>query len=273
MNPIAIMQGRLSAPRDRMQSFPWGEWEREFEHAQALGMDGIEWLFEYDRWEENPILSSAGRGSTRTLIAQTGVSVSSVCATYFMAKPLFQLDEEARRQSINILSELIVRTAEIGARTVLIPLLEVSRLHTAADRDLLLNSLKDPLEIAAQYAVMLGIEAELPTSQYLALVTLKPHKNLGIYYDVGNATAAGYNTAHDLSAFGRHLVGVHLKDRRLNGPNVPFGEGDTDFVAVGAALKRINYSGPLVLESASGVHYLDAASRNRKYILDMLDKT
>ena len=118
---------------------------------------------------------------------------------------------------------------------------------------------------------MLGLEMELPCEQYVGIVRLKPHRNLGIYYDVGNATAAGYDPASDLRAIGPHLVGLHLKDRRRNGPTVPFGEGHTDFAAVVKALKQIEYSGTLVLEAPSGVEYLDAASRNHQYIRTLLD--
>jgi L-ribulose-5-phosphate 3-epimerase len=265
------MQGRLSPPGHRIQAFPWDRWEREFDHARSLGIDGIEWLFEHERWEENPILSSTGRDAARTLITQTGVAVTSVCATYFMTQPFFRTSEEARRQSIEILCELIVRAAEIGARTVLIPVLEISELRTATERDLLLDSLHRPLEVAARHGVTLGLEMELPHKRYLEIVELKPHRNLGIYYDVGNATAAGYNPASDLCAFGRHLVGLHLKDRRRNGPTVPLGEGDTDFVAVVTALKQIKYAGALVLEAASGAEYLDVAFRNHRYIRALLD--
>ena len=258
--------------RHRIQAFPWDRWEQEFVYAQGLGIDGIEWLFEHERWEENPILSSTGREAARTLIAQTGVAVPSVCATYFMAQPFFRTSETARRQSTEILCELIVRSAEIGARTILIPVLEVSELRTAEERDHLLSSLQRPLEVAAQHGVTLGLETELPKGQYLDVVQFKPHSNLGIYYDVGNATAAGYNPASDLRAFGRYLVGLHLKDRLRNGPTVPFGAGHTDFVAVIKALKQIEFSGALVLEAASGVEYLDAASHNHQYIRTLLDR-
>ena len=72
-------------------------------------------------------------------------------------------------------------------------MLEVSELRTAEERDHLLGSLQRPLEVAAQLGVTLGLETELPQQQYLDIVQFKPHRNLGIYYDVGNATAAGYN--------------------------------------------------------------------------------
>ena len=54
MNRVAIMQGRLSPPASRIQAFPWDRWEQEFVYAQGLGIDGIEWLFEHERWDENP---------------------------------------------------------------------------------------------------------------------------------------------------------------------------------------------------------------------------
>ena len=43
MNPIGIMQGRLSPPPPaRLQAFPWRSWAREFEYASGCGFDGDE---------------------------------------------------------------------------------------------------------------------------------------------------------------------------------------------------------------------------------------
>ena len=68
MNQIGIMQGRLSPPvAGRLQAFPWKSWEEEFDHARLCGFDTIEWLFQADRHEENPIWIGTGREKIRRL--------------------------------------------------------------------------------------------------------------------------------------------------------------------------------------------------------------
>ena len=62
MNPIGIMQGRLSPQATgHLQAFPWKTWELEFERARAIGFDCLEWLFEADSFEKNPIWTRDGR--------------------------------------------------------------------------------------------------------------------------------------------------------------------------------------------------------------------
>ena len=69
---VGIMQGRLTEPRNgKIQSFPWGRWEQEFECAKVLGFDAIGWIFEDERWQENPLWTDAGREKMQKNIQKT----------------------------------------------------------------------------------------------------------------------------------------------------------------------------------------------------------
>ena len=47
MNKVGVIQGRLSPrPYPKLQEFPWRTWRKEFEHAEKIGFDFIEWIFE-----------------------------------------------------------------------------------------------------------------------------------------------------------------------------------------------------------------------------------
>jgi L-ribulose-5-phosphate 3-epimerase UlaE len=71
----------------------------------------------------------------------------------------------------------------------------------------------------------------------------------------------------------KYIVGIHLKDARGNAArDVPFGEGNVDFVRVGDALSRARYNGILVAEmwsydDASFHSYLPVAN---KYLREKL---
>ena len=61
MIKISIMQGRLSKPSNgKIQSFPKESWKQEFFNAKLANLRGIEWIFEEDEWEKNPIASDEG---------------------------------------------------------------------------------------------------------------------------------------------------------------------------------------------------------------------
>ena len=61
MISLGIMQGRLTPSKNRgIQFFPFDMWENEFEIGCKLDINEIEWIFDYDRFEENPIWTLEG---------------------------------------------------------------------------------------------------------------------------------------------------------------------------------------------------------------------
>ena len=99
------MQGRLTEPRGRgIQFFPFENWREEFTQGKKLGLDEIEFIFDYDRYQENPLWQ--GRGEmVGSAVSESGVQVRSVCFDYFMrrafykkegAKPLFEMAKQVK---------------------------------------------------------------------------------------------------------------------------------------------------------------------------------
>lgn len=77
---------------------------------------------------------------------------------------------------------------------------------------------------------------------------------IGVYFDVGNVVATGY-PEHWIEILGRRIKAVHIKNFKrqdVGGVLHGFGEdlldGDVNFKAVDAQLKKINYRGPLTVE-------------------------
>ena len=57
-NKIGIMSGRLSQPINQaIQTFPKETWKDEFEKANRIGFEKIEWIFDY---QKNPIMEDDG---------------------------------------------------------------------------------------------------------------------------------------------------------------------------------------------------------------------
>ncbi len=266
-NSIGIVQGRLSPPvPGRLQAFPSRTWREEFGRARTCGFASLEWVFEADNYEQNPIWTQEGVVAIRRQIDETGVRVDSICADYFMTHPLFGAAERDRQETTSVLEQLIRRGAAAGARTVLIPVLETAEIRSRRDRIELLESLRRPLELAAAHRLRLGLETELPAEEYRKLVEAASHPALVVYYDVGNATAKGFDVASDVRILGPHLGGVHIKDRRRGGPSVPLGRGDVDFAAFFDALAESGYKGPLILQPATNADFLGAAATNLEFV-------
>ena len=55
------MQGRLSPPKKSLiQHYPVDTWKSEFSHAAKLGLDCIEWVFEYPNYDKNALFLENG---------------------------------------------------------------------------------------------------------------------------------------------------------------------------------------------------------------------
>jgi L-ribulose-5-phosphate 3-epimerase len=192
--------------------------------------------------------------------------VLSCCANYFMVHPFFRVPESERLQSIAVLNHLILCSAQLGIKTILIPVLENSEIRCDAERSLLIDSIQGSLALAANYGISLGLEAELPAFEYQSLVEQVSHPQLGIYYDTGNNTSLGYDITADAEILISRFVGIHIKDRKRGGPNVLLGQGDADFEGFFKVLKRAHYTGPLILETTFGQDPLEAARSHRKFV-------
>lgn len=268
-NPLGIMQGRLSPPDTRrLQAFPHGTWEPEFEAARDIGLDSIEWLFEAERFRENPIWSESGRDRIRELSRQTGVAVLTLCADYFMPHRLHRAGLTERAKNLRVLSHLIPAAASIGVRRILFPVLEESAVTTVAEAEQLAEGLGTVLEIAADHDIQIGLETELPAKAYRELVERCAGGSaaLGVYYDTGNCAAKGLDVGKELRELSDLLCGVHLKDRELQGGSVRLGRGAVRFDDVFRSLAEVGYHGPLVMQTAFGESYRQIASEHAAYV-------
>ena len=267
MNRVRIMQGRLSPPMpDNPQYFPTDRWQREFALASELGFDTIEWLIDEASHANNPMLSKEGRQRIRETVEANGVHLMSVCADYFKDHTLADLNPFARSTRTALLIRLIEAAADLGIGCVLVPFLEGSTIRSPQAQRVAGDALKEPLDIAASAEVSIGVETDLPAEVLGSWVSEMDHPSLGVYYDLGNAVASGFDPAQEIIYLGTWLLGVHVKDRTFHGPNVPLGTGSVDFPACFRSIHNTGFRGPLVLETARGGDYYGDAKRYLTFV-------
>jgi L-ribulose-5-phosphate 3-epimerase len=273
VNPIGIMQGRLVPPAgNRIQSFPREAWRCEFERAARAELACIEWIYDLDGAEANPLGNDAGIEEVRALSAQYGVAVRSVCADYFMDRPLVRATAAERAERLRTLHWLLGRCAACGIRRMVLPFVDASRIDTPTDEDDVVACLEQTLPAAERVGVEMHLETSLSPRDFARLLERLPHPFIKVNYDSGNSASLGYHPRDEFAAYGDRVGSVHVKDRVRGGGTVPLGAGDTDLPAFFESLGEIGYAGPLVLQVARGVPGDEVAwaRHNRNLVLDHL---
>ena len=149
--PIGIMQGRLLPKiNERIQCFPAEQWRDEFSLAEQADLKLIEWIYEVYGEERNPLGTDEGITELKDLSARHGIAVRSLCADYFMDRPLLANPEEGMGKLVWLLG----RCHLAGIKRIILPFVDASRLaDSSAEKELI--ALLEPL---APQAERLGIE-------------------------------------------------------------------------------------------------------------------
>ena len=274
LNPIGIMQGRLSPPRGKMvQWFPFDTWKWEFDLAREAGIDCIEWVYEAPNEAKNPIKSDEGIMCIKKKIKETGVEVISICADYYMERLLIRGDGHIDKYSVEHLRWLIGRAKMLKIKYVVLPFVDESSLKTKEQQAGLLNVLKSVLNDAEKAKIELHLETDLEPYAMKNIFERIGHPLIKFNYDTGNAAALGHDPSEELALLKEWIGSVHIKDRVFNGETVPLGQGSVDFATCFKQLKAAGYTRPFILQVARDdtIDTVAYVKNNKKFILKYCD--
>ncbi len=234
---------------EKAMCFSWS-WREKLEFVRESGYNYMEINIDGtpERLErlDDPACALALQAACR----ETGIPVYTFALTANRAYPLGSEDTKTREQGIALLKKAVVFAQRAGIRVIHIAAYdEVNQESNDNTRGLFTRAVMEGVQYAARHGVVLAFETmDMPfmnsVCKVMEYVRLLDSPYLQVYADVANITAAGYDPAFELSAGGRHIVGIHLKDSRGSViRDVPFGEGDVDFDACFRALAQIQYGG------------------------------
>lgn len=243
------MQGRLVPPEPgRFQAFPRERWEEEFGFAKQVPLSYIEWVYDLYGADVNPLTADIGKMQAR--IHESGVSVFSMCADYFMDRPFLRCTQTERAERLQFLQRLLPLAKQVGIERIVLPFVDASRIDSNEEKATVIKVLKEALPTAREAGIELHVEADLAPLEFARLLDQLPDPFLKVNYDSGNSSSLGYAPEKEFAAYGDRVGSVHIKDRIRGGGTVPLGTGDADFPAVFGALERIGYQGDITLQVA-----------------------
>ena len=247
-NSIGFIQGRLSSVKNnRIQSFPWGEWQNEFLIASRIKLPLIEWTIDSEKFSENPLLTQSGNKEITSLSTKYNIRVPSVTCDFFMENPVWKSDPSIVRAGIlSILNGM----ANINSQILVIPLVDNSSLKNLSDTKAVEDFFIKLTPELDKAKVTIAFESDLNPKMFSEFINEFEKKYFGINYDLGNSASLGFDSAGEFSAYGSRIINVHIKDRKKGGNTVPLGEGDVDFPKVFRSLRETDYKGNLILQTA-----------------------
>ena len=209
----------------------------------------------------NPIWSTDGRDEIVALVESTGVEVASLCLNEVLTSPIDEVSGHLVKRLRPVLSNLPIRI-------VVVPLLEASDLRSvdrlSAVRSLLLLA-DHLLDDEGRVVVELGLSA-IDSLRFLDSVG---SPRVGLCYDVGNATAFGFDPTHELRILGSAVWHLHAKDKNASRENVRFGTGKVPFAGVFEELSLRGFDGLVTMEATRGNDPFITASEHRDFLLSM----
>ena len=244
------MQGRLLPKyQGRYQAHPIGYWEDEFEIAASLGVDLIEFILDYNDFEENPLMSASGCEKIIEIADQSGVKVKTICADYFMDAPLHSTDLNVATLSAAVLRELIINSRTIGVTDIVLPLVDQSSVRDSESQDQFIRAIEPFLPYLDENNMNLNLETDLDPTAFKNLLNQINSDRVTVNYDTGNSAGLGYDPEQEFAAYGDRITDIHIKDRVKNGFSVCLGQGSADFTQIFKCVQNYGYSGPFIMQA------------------------
>ena len=244
------MQGRLVPKyQGRYQAFPIGMWQDEFKVAKECGLDLIEFILDFNDADKNPLLKPGGVDEIVNISRDTGVSVKTICADYFMEAPLHSNDNKVVEESLKVLEKLLEAAKVLKITDIVIPCVDQSSLKTKEAVDEFVKQVAKIIPIIEKENINLSLETDLAPKPFIELLNKLNSKNISVNYDIGNSAALGFDSDKELELYGDRITDIHIKDRVLGGGPVILGEGNADFVKFFRKLKEFDYQGPFIMQA------------------------
>lgn len=257
-----------AAPKIRLSACDWSlqaNGPTGLEIAKRVGLDGLE-ISAGGPNDAVDIANPELRQQYKDAVAQTGVAISSVAMGFLNSAPLAE-DERGPAW----LEQTIDATQDLGAKVILLAFfgkgdLRKGRTLKADCIDVVVQRVKDAAPRAEKAGVILGLENTLSAKDNMAILDRIQSDAVRIYYDIGNSTSNRYDVPAELREFGKYFCQIHFKD----GGSF-LGQGKVAMEPVAEAIRAIDYSGWVVLETAIPTKDRDADFKtNAAYVRKLL---
>ncbi|VBB09837.1 l-ribulose-5-phosphate 3-epimerase [Lucifera butyrica] len=262
------------------------DWPAKLKMARQLGFDFLE--LSVDESDDRLFRLYWTKEEKRRLlqyIDAAGTPIMTMCFSGHRRYPLGSRSSEIRRQALELMEKAMEFAKDVGIRVIQLAGYDVYYEEQGEDTKAnFLAGLKRSVDLAEKHQVMLAIEImDTPfmnsIQKYMVYDRQIQMPWLTVYPDLGNLSAWGNDLEQELELGYPRIVAVHVKETKTvtdsfagQFRDVPFGEGDVDFVKAFKKLKALRYKGPFVIEMWGDKMKDPMAeiTRSRQFVLDKL---
>lgn len=233
--------------------------------ARAAGYQGIE--LNLEEGEEYTLFSGTEElKSLREMVEGLGMQISSVYSRQQWHSPMTSQNPQTRQKCKEIIQGLARAASIVGADTILVVPGAVDNSLFSSEPEIVpyevaYDNARTVLKelshtVAEHYKVQLAIENVwnkflLSPLEFSRFIDEIESQWVGVYFDVGNVLRTGF-PEHWIPILGHRIKRIHFKDFRLSvddiGGFVNLLEGDVNWPAVAASIRKIGYEGWITAE-------------------------
>ena len=255
-------------------------WDYKFETAKQAGYDFIEIAI-----DETDVRLARLTWTQEQLLAfhksalSAGVQLNSIVLSAHRRFPMGSANLETRQRSVEILRQAVDFAVATGFRMIQLAGYYVFyEEHSPDNYKYFCEGLSQAVEYASHFGVILALENVdgediLSIEKIMHFVEIFNNPFLQVYPDVGNLAGNGFDIATELRKAEGHLVGIHLKDAKVNVfRRIAFGEGLVNFSHVFQTLAQMNYSGNFLIEmwNDNSPNSMDIVTDARLWIIEQM---
>ena len=275
MLEIGFMQGRLvNQVNGKIQAFPKGNWEKEIEIAYKNNFSLMEWTLDQEELYENPLMNKKGKEKIIKFLNEKKISIKSITGDCFMQKPFWKSKGEQRKNLENDFINICKNCSLLGIEIIVVPIVDNGSIENSYQEKYLLEFMNNLTSFFELNNLKIIFESDLSPNKLINFINKLPGETFGINYDIGNSASLGFKPKNEFEAYGHRILNVHVKDRLLKGITVSLGEGNANFEKVFYELKRINYQGNLILQTARAIdgNHVEKLLSYKKFIEKLVKK-
>ena len=242
------MQGRLvnSEKKGAIQYFPCKNWKKEINLMPKLNFRFFEWTVNRENFKKNPIIYNPNIITNYLNIKK--VKVHSVTNDIFMEEPFFKYKNPKKINFlINELKKIIRNAGKIGAKYIILPVVDNGSIENKNQKKTLIREL-NKIKLKKKDPNIL-FESDMRPKELINFIKCFDKKKFGINYDIGNSAYYNHYFNEEKKYF-KYVKNVHVKDKNKKNTSVRLGTGLAKFERIFKELKKVNYSGNFILQTA-----------------------